>query len=201
MSSRVSRGKGSIVTINRSIVGAFRGDDMLLHYGSGCVAERPRHGLDGQAIGTEFCHRRRFRLRSLAVRPHRVAMVEQAQRARLMPRLRLTPALELTARAAVDLPSVVELTEAAEEPATGAPNLDQNLDTIHARTATRAQRTCLARTHSGTVARSASTARPKAQGVNPWAFTLVRPTPSEVRDPVTRRHFSTGPSLPRFLRI
>lgn len=136
MSSRVSRGKGSIVTINRSIVGAFRGDDMLLHYGSGCVAERPRHGLDGQAIGTEFCHRRRFRLRSLAVRPHRVAMVEQAQRARLMPRLRLTPALELTARAAVDLPSVMELTEAAEEPATGAPNLDQNLDTIHARTAT-----------------------------------------------------------------
>lgn len=136
MSSRVSRGKGSIVTINRSIVGAFRGDDMLFHYGSGCVAGRPRHRLDGQAIGTKFCHRGRLRSRSLAVRPHRVAMVEQAQRARLMPRLRLTPAPELTARAAVDLPSVMELAEAAEEPATGAPNLDQNLDTIHARTAT-----------------------------------------------------------------
>jgi len=53
-----------------------------------------------------------------------------------MPRLSLTPALELTVRAAVDLPSVMELAEVAEEPATGAPNLDKNLDVIHARTAT-----------------------------------------------------------------
>ena len=73
---------------------------------------------------------------SLAVRPHRVAMVEKTHRARLMLRFRLTPPLELTALTAVDLSSVVELTEITDSPAAAAPNLDQNLDAIHPRTAT-----------------------------------------------------------------
>ena len=132
--SRVSCGRGCIVTLNRSIVGAFRDDGMRLHAGDGRVVARARRDLDGQVTGTDFRHASLF-LPASPVRSVTLRVVRATFDTCLMKSFGRAVRAAPTASAAVDIPAVVGRAEINDSRAASAGNPHKTLD-IHARTET-----------------------------------------------------------------
>ena len=179
--SRVSRGRGCIVTVNRSIVRAFRDDGMRLHCGGGRVVACARRILGGQVIGTGIRHelqRHRQCMPACAV-IHVASCVIEAD-------LRGTADLELslsgfaaspsTVAATVNLPSIVRPAEVHDPPRSQRSEPTQKPPPPRAHRDGRTHRSCPARAPSGTFARSAPTRDTKAQGTTPGPSSISPPT-------------------------
>lgn len=128
-----------MVTVIRSIVGAFDDDGMRLHGGGGRVVAWARRSLSEQVIGTVIRHRTARAPTSSTSGPHRVAVIETSLRARLMPRVRSPTPAPAASTATVDLSAILGLTDVEDQRAPRAANPNQNAD-IHVRTSTAARK-------------------------------------------------------------
>jgi len=192
-SPRVSGDGGCFVHGVGSILGAFRGDDMLLHRGKGRVDAHTREGFTRQVIGTGIRHDFRRPLQGSstnAIRDIARSVIQATTPAPLMTRFGCPRGTLLTARVAVELTAKVGLTNVEARPAAPAANTHKDQDHIHAHTATAALKNLPACAPSGTLACVCAHARHEGSGVSSLGLHLSRLPPS-LHPLASRRQFAT----------
>ncbi len=192
----------------RSIVGAFRVDDMPLHPGGERVDAHARGGFSRQVIGTGIRHD--FRLLPQGSLPSAVRniarrMVKATVPTPLMTRSCRPSGTSLTAWAAVNLAAIVRLTNVEASRAAPTTDTHKNLASIHAPNATAALKNLPAWAPSGTLACVSAHARHEGSGLYslglhlfaaPHHLYVTRPAVANLRPDACQL-----PRMRRFLRI